>query len=111
MPSGGDTESKIGTTWKKKKFAYAHKRSIVLPLKIDCHEGQEMINHPTPTINRPELGTQCSFLLETNQSSIPDDRSPNPCEVVSDLSPTPTDNPKQQVEDPLSLDSTSGPIS
>ncbi|CAL2257750.1 unnamed protein product [Prunus armeniaca] len=108
---GGDTESRLGATWKKKKFAYAQKGSIVLPLKIDRHEGQEMINHPTLMINRPEPGKQCSFLLETDQSSIPDDRLPNPCEAISDLSPTPTNNPKQQAEDPLSLDSTSGPIS
>ncbi|CAL2263157.1 unnamed protein product [Prunus armeniaca] len=39
-------------------------------LEHGAYLGQEMIDHPTSTINRPKLGTICSYLPETYQSCV-----------------------------------------
>ena len=57
--------------------------------------GQETIDHPDPTIDCAESGMQ-EWSLPNN------DRLPNPCEEVFDLSHTPTDNSEQQDEEPPS---------
>ncbi|PQM40322.1 hypothetical protein Pyn_22922 [Prunus yedoensis var. nudiflora] len=85
-----------------KKFVSVEKRLIILPLTIDRPEvwstkllGQETINLPNSTIDRPNSRARDCSLPKSDQSPIRSDQFPElfePCEDVSNLSLTPTNN-------------------